>query len=180
MKFRPVHEGDSLRWPFAPPFQPGPKCLPNQGVRIKMTLRMKEIHVHVWTFCGFLWDDLVQPRWYKITWLIHVVQRIHSRHRFISSLDELWSRIFIQIISTHPIRHYEFSKCPGGAKRWIPKASGATSHLLRSAWPLTHYGPDEYLVTHRVVDVNVIRCFPSSGEFWTNHVRRTKLKVWFL
>ena len=37
-----------------------------------------------------------------------------------------------------------------------------------------------YLVTGRVVDVNVVRCFQSSREFRTNHEGRAKVKVWFL
>ena len=65
--------------------------------------------------------------------------------------------IFIQIISTHAVRHCEFSKFPGGEKRRIPKASGATPH--------PHYGPDEYLLARRVVDGNVVRCLGSSREF---------------
>ena len=59
-----------------------------------------------------------------------------------------------------------------------PPVRPLTYYDRRDPSPIT--APDEYLVTHQVVDVNVIRCFPSSGEFWTNHVRRTKLKVWFL
>ena len=37
-----------------------------------------------------------------------------------------------------------------------------------------------YLVTGRVVDVNVVRYFQSSREFRANHERRAKVKVWFL
>ena len=51
-----------------------------------------------------------------------------------------------------------------------PITAGATPHLLLP-W---------YLVTRRVVDVNVVRCLRNSREFWTNYLRRAKLKVWFL
>ena len=113
--------------------------------------------------------------------LIEVVSLLHLRYKIshrwhdrflrwtmIRVILDLWSLYRSSQCTLHIVN---FENFPGKQNVASPKPP---------ARPLTHYGPDEYLVTRRVVDVNVVTCLRSSREFWTNHVRRAKLKVWFL